>query len=104
MNQKIKTLVLWGVLICLFLLVVGYLQRQEQMKNVGYSEFHADLVKKKISEVTISGNKYVYKRLMAAGEEEVWTVGVEPDQELLQLLLDNQAKVTIEQSDDDGLL
>jgi len=87
-NQRVKTILLWGVLIFLFLLVVMVLQSDGKGREVDFSEFQTDLNSGKIKEVTISGRRYLYVRNSAAGlPEKVQTVGVEPDREFNKELL-----------------
>jgi cell division protease FtsH len=103
-NQKFKTILLWGVLLALFLLVVMVVQEGSGAKEVGFSDFQADLNNDKVKEVVINGRKYIYKRDTAAGIEEVQTVGIEPDLEFTQELMAKGISVKYQESDDDGLL
>ncbi|MDJ0765212.1 MAG: ATP-dependent zinc metalloprotease FtsH [Myxococcota bacterium] len=104
MNQKFKTFILWGVLISLFLLVVMVMQREPSIKEVGFSDFQADLNNGVIKELTISGRNYIYIRSTAAGDEKVQTVGIEPDIKFSQELMARQIKVRYQEDEDDGLL
>ncbi len=104
MNQKFKTALLWGVLLALFLLVVMVVQGEPNTKEVNYSDFQADLNNGIVKKVIIRGRKYIYTRTTAAGDEEVQTVGVEPDLEFTQQLMARQINVSYQEDDDDGLL
>ena len=105
MNQRVKTILLWGVLIFLFLLVVMVLQSDGKGREVDFSEFQTDLNSGKIKEVTISGRRYLYVRNTAAGlPEKVQTVGVEPDREFNKELLGRNVRVKYQEESDDGLL
>ena len=104
MNQKFKTILLWGVLVILFILVLSVVQGEPGPKEVGFSEFQADLNNGIVKEVTIKGRKYFYKRSTAAGVEDVQTVGVESDLKFTQDLVDKQITVRFQEDEDDGLL
>jgi cell division protease FtsH len=103
-NQKLKTFLLWGVLISLFLLVVMVVQGEPGAKEVGFSDFQADLNNGVVKDVVIKGRKYIYTRTTAAGEEEVQTIGVEPDLKFTQELIARQINVRYQEDEGDGLL
>ncbi|MCK9461276.1 MAG: ATP-dependent zinc metalloprotease FtsH [Proteobacteria bacterium] len=105
MNQRVKTILLWGILIFLFLLVVMVLQSDGKGREVDFSEFQTDLDSGKIKEVTISGRRYLYVRNNAAGlPEKVQTIGVDPDREFNKELLSRSVRVKYQEESDDGLL
>ncbi|MDD5309674.1 MAG: ATP-dependent zinc metalloprotease FtsH [Deltaproteobacteria bacterium] len=104
MSQKLKTFLLWGLLISLFLLVVMVLQGEPGREEVDFSAFQADLKANKVTKVTISGRKYLYERKTAAGKETVQTVGIEPDRDLNQDLISRNITVTYKETEDDSLL
>ncbi len=104
MNQKLKTFLLWGVLISLFLLVVMVMQGDPGAKEVDFSDFQADLNNGKVKEVIIKGRKYIYLRDTAAGEEEVQTVGIEPDIKFSQELIARNISVRYQEDEDGGML
>jgi cell division protease FtsH len=104
-NQRVKTILLWGVLIFLFLLVVMVLQSDGKGREVDFSEFQTDLNSGKIKEVTISGRRYLYVRNNAAGlPEKVQTIGVDPDREFNKELLSRNVRVKYQEESNDGLL
>jgi cell division protease FtsH len=104
-NQRVKTILLWGILIFLFLLVVMVLQSDGKGREVDFSEFQTDLDSGKIKEVTISGRRYLYVRNNAAGlPEKVQTIGVDPDREFNKELLSRSVRVKYQEESDDGLL
>jgi cell division protease FtsH len=104
-NQRVKTILLWGVLIFLFLLVVMVLQSDGKGREVDFSEFQTDLNNGNVKEVLIRGRKYQYVRNAAAGlPEKVQTIGVEPDREFNKELLSRNVRVKYQEEDDDGLL
>ena len=86
MNQKLKTFVLWGVLITLILLVIVMVQGKQGVKDVRFSEFQTDLDNDKITKVEIRGRTITYTRQTAAGEETVQTMGIDPDFEFTKAL------------------
>ena len=106
MNQKFKTMLLWGVLIFLFLLVVMVVSNSDSGRSeVDFSEFQTDLNNGKVKEVNIRGRKYLYTRTTETGlEEKLQTVGVEPDREINKDLLDRNVKLKYQEDDDDSLL
>ena len=106
MNQKFKTMLLWGVLIFLFLLVVMVVSNSDPGRSeVDFSEFQTDLNNGKVKEVNIRGRKYLYTRTTETGlEEKLQTVGVEPDREINKDLLDRNVKLKYQEDDDDSLL
>ncbi len=106
MNQKFKTMLLWGVLIFLFLLVVMVVSNSDSGRTeVDFSEFQTDLNNGKVKEVNIRGRKYLYTRTTETGlEEKLQTVGVEPDREINKDLLDRNVKLKYQEDDDDSLL
>jgi cell division protease FtsH len=103
-NQKLKTFLLWGVLLTLFLTVVMLVQSGPTVKQVSFSEFQADVTNGKVSKVEVRGRKFKYERQTAAGPEEVQTIGVDPDFELTKLLIANNIQVQFQEEEDDGLL
>ncbi len=65
--------------------------------------FRADLENGRIGEIVVRGRHYVYKRKVAAGIEEVQTLGIEPDQSFNQELLGRGVTVSYENEADNGL-
>ena len=105
MNQRVKTILLWGVLIFLFLAVVMVLQSDGKGREVDFSEFQTDLNNGSIKEVLIRGRRYQYVRTSSAGlPEKVQTIGVEPDREFNKELISRGVRVKYQEEDDDGLL
>jgi len=104
-NQRVKTILLWGVLIFLFLLVVMVLQSDSKGREVDFSEFQTDLNNGSIKEVAIRGRRYQYVRNTSAGlPEKVQTIGVEPDREFNKELISRGVRVKYQEEDEDGLL
>jgi cell division protease FtsH len=104
-NQKLKTFILWGVLIFLFFMVVLVVQSDQGPSEVDFSEFKTDLNNGKVSEVFVRGNAYRYKRQTQAGiEEEVQAIGPEPDREVTEQLLGKAGKVKFQERESSGLL
>jgi cell division protease FtsH len=104
-NQKLKTFILWGVLIFLFFMVVLVVQSDQGPSEVDFSEFRTDLNNGKVGEVLVRGNNYRYKRQTQTGiEEEVQAVGPEPDRELTDQLLAKIGKVKFQEKESSGLL
>ena len=81
MNQKLKTFILWGVLITLILLVIVVVQGKQGIRDVKFSEFQDDVKNDRVSKVEIRGRTITYTRDAASGPETVQTFGVEPDLE-----------------------
>jgi cell division protease FtsH len=105
LNQKLKTFLLWGVLISLFLLVVMVVQGGPPIKSADFSEFQADLNEEgKVKKVVITGNKYMYTRVTAAGEEEIQTIGIKPDMDFTKSLMKRNVTVEYQEEEDGGLL
>ncbi len=104
MNQKFKTILLWGVLIFLFIMVVMVIGGESGIKEVGFSEFQTDLKANKVKEVKIRGRTYIYRRTTAGVDEEVQTVGIEADREFNAELMARGVTVRYQEDDDDNLL
>ncbi len=74
-------------------------------KTADFSEFQADLNEEgKIKKVVITGNKYTYTRATAAGDEEIQTVGIKPDMEFTQSLIQKNINVEYQEEESGGLL
>jgi len=104
-NQKFKTILLWGVLIFLFLIVVMVVGSDDKGLEVDFSEFQTDLNNGKIKEVNIRGRRYIYTRITETGlEEKVETIGVDPDRELNKELIGRGIKLKYQEDEESGLL
>jgi cell division protease FtsH len=101
-NQKLKTFILWGVLITLILLVIVVVQGNKANKPVIFSQFKADLDAGKVKEVEVRGRTYVYTRETPAGKETVQTVGIEPDFEFSKMLTDKNINLEYKENEEDG--
>ncbi len=102
MNQKLKTFILWGVLITLILLVIVVVQGKQGIRDVKFSEFQDDVKNDKVSKVEIRGRTYTYTRDAASGPETVQTFGVEPDLEFTQTLMDKNIAVEYKENEENG--
>lgn len=102
MNQKLKTFVLWGVLITLILLVIVVVQGKQGVKDVKFSEFQDDLKNDRVTKVEIRGRTYTYTRETPAGPETVQTFGVEPDLEFTKQLTEKDISVAYKENEEDG--
>lgn len=104
MNQKLKTVVLWSLLIVLVIIVIALINSEQHERTVPFSEFQADLNSGKVEEVTIRGRKYIYVRETDTGtKEDVQTLGVEPDAQFNEKLMATNVKVNYREPEDDGL-
>ncbi|MFO8073121.1 MAG: ATP-dependent zinc metalloprotease FtsH [Polyangia bacterium] len=105
MNQKLKSIIIWGIIISGLFLVLMVLKGEPEAREVDFSEFQTDLNAGNVKEVAIRGRKYIYTRTSESGiEEEVQTIGIEPDREFTNQLLGHNVKVRYEETDDNGLL
>ncbi|MBN2344024.1 MAG: ATP-dependent zinc metalloprotease FtsH [Deltaproteobacteria bacterium] len=104
MNQKLKTVVLWSLLIVLVIIVIALINSEQHERTVPFSEFQNDLNAGRVEEVTIRGRKYIYVRETETGtKEDVQTLGVEPDAEFNEKLMATNVKVNYREPEDDGL-
>ncbi len=104
MNQKLKTVILWALLIALVIFVLALINSDKTETIVPFSEFQTDLNNGKVQEVVIRGRKYIYVRETETGtREDVQTMGVEPDQEFNKALVAANVKVKYQEPEDDGL-
>jgi cell division protease FtsH len=101
-NQKLKTFILWGVLITLILLVIVVVQGKQATKEVKFSDFEQDLNAGHVSKVEIRGRSYTYTRETPSGSETVHTLGVEPDLEFTKMLTSKDISVEYKENEDDG--
>jgi len=103
-NQKLKTVILWALLIALVIFVLALINSDKTETIVPFSEFQTDLNNGKVQEVVIRGRKYIYVRETETGtREDVQTMGVEPDQEFNKALVAANVKVKYQEPEDDGL-
>ena len=102
MNQKLKTFILWGVLITLILLVIVVVQGKQATKEVKFSDFEQDLNAGHVSKVEIRGRSYTYTRETPSVPETVHTLGVEPDLEFTKTLTNKDISVEYKENEDDG--
>jgi cell division protease FtsH len=101
-NQKLKTFILWGVLITLILLVIVVVQGKQGVKDVRFSEFRSDLDNNKITKIEIRGRTYTYTRQTPAGEETVQTLGIEPDFDFSNQLTGKKISVEYKENEENG--
>jgi len=103
-NQKLKTVVLWSLLIVLVIIVIALINSEPHDRTVPFSEFQTDLKDGRVEEVTIRGRKYSYARRTETGtREDVQTLGVEPDTKFNETLMASNVKVNYREPEDDGL-
>ncbi|MBN2801550.1 MAG: ATP-dependent zinc metalloprotease FtsH [Deltaproteobacteria bacterium] len=104
MNQKLKTIVLWGVLIVLVIFVIAVINGEQRVRDVAFSEFETDLNNGSVTDVLVRGRKYIYTRKGETGSEKLQTMGVEPDHEFNEKMMAGNVKVTYQEAEEDGIL
>ncbi len=104
MNQKLKTVVLWGVLIVLVIFVIAVINGKQHVRDVPFSEFETNLNNGSITDVIVRGRKYIFTRKTDTGSEKLQSMGVEPDHDFNEKMMAANVKVTYQEAEEDGLL